>query len=527
MIFNNFISYKNWLNENINDDVIVLFPGSFKPMHAAHVKLIDRYAQHPDVKEVRVLVGPGIRNGISQKEALEIANLLLDSYDNVKVEASSYPSPILTAYKFIETAPPGTYAMASSEKDEGARGYQRVVDFVNHHQPGGKYHSKMPDGVNVIELQVNIKPVLYVGRTDEYDNTPISASILRQDILNDNYINFRTNYPSYDEKTIKTIWDMSQMVITESYKLFEGGNIFEGTGPIKKEHIEPTVQKFKQRISSIFPNVDFTFKLLGSAGKKDISGDIDLALSENVLFDENDNLKFDDWNVDPDTFKNLYEQARKRARTATEKQTKFNVFVKLIAEQLINDDLISSDVKKSGAGTLFCSFPQYDNASKELPQRVQIDINIGNINWLEFSYYSEVYQGNVKGLHRTQLMVALFANKHKTFRHGTGVYDLDAGEYLAKTPDEAVDLLNELYNFKTKKLNRDIISNFFKLHDFLKQNLSKEELHNIYDIYLKILDSTRCDVPDDLQEYWIENKERLNLKGAFLPEDSNLYKYVQ
>ena len=34
--------------------------------------------------------------------------------------------------------------------------------------------------------------------------------------MNDDYNNFRTNYPGYDEDTIKAIWDTTQMVITET-----------------------------------------------------------------------------------------------------------------------------------------------------------------------------------------------------------------------------------------------------------------------------------------------------------------------
>ena len=40
--------------------------------------------------------------------------------------------------------------------------------------------------------------------------------------------------------------------------------------------------------------------------------------------------------------------------------------------------------------------------------------------------------------------------------------------------------------------------------------------------YLKILDSTRTDIPENLQQYWIDNQERLGLKGKFLPDVSNL-----
>ena len=56
-------------------------------------------------------------------------------------------------------------------------------------------------------------------------------------------------------------------------------------------------------------------------------------------------------------------------------------------------------------------------------------------------------------------------------------------------------------------------------------NVSPEEYNAIMDRYLKILDSTRADIPDNLQQYWIDNQSRLVLKGKFLPDTSNLVKY--
>lgn len=524
-----FINFIDWLNENNNDEEItVLIPGSFKILHAGHIILMRRYANYPNVKEVIVLIGSGIRNGITQKTAKKVAELLLKYDEKIKVKLSEYPSPITTIYKYIETAKPGTYAMGAAEKDEGARGYQRVLDFVKGHSEGGKYFHLKPQGVNVIELKVDSSPLLYKGRTDEYDGEPISGKILRQDILNDDYNNFRTNYPRYDENIIQEIWGMTQLVIKESLNegfLFEGGNVFEGTGPIPKENIEPTLIKFKQTLNKFFPKVKFDFELLGSAGKKAISGDIDLALSEKTIFDDNEEVKYEDWNIDPRDFEMMYNQIRKRAKRSSEKQSKLRAVIQLIGVQLLKDPELSSDTKGSGSGTLFCSFPQYNKKGAKQKLRVQIDINIGDLHWLKFSYHSETYESNVKGLHRTQLMVALFKNKERTFRHGSGVVNLDTEEYEARTPEEALDLLNNLYGFKTPKLDENIIGNFFKLHKFLIDHISEEELNNIYDIYLKILDSTRADIPEDIQYYWIANQDRLGLRGAFLPEDSKLNHY--
>jgi hypothetical protein len=182
-------------------------------MHIGHVDLVRRYATHPDVKEVKVLIGPGVRNGITQKESLQIAKELLKPFKNVSVESVTYPSPILTAYKYMENAKPGAYAMAGVKKGKDDEDYKRVLKFVKDFQPDGKYYNTLPEGVEVLELPVNTEPIYYEGRTDENDGKPISASILRQDVMNDDYNNFRTNYPGYDEDTIMKIYKTTQMVI--------------------------------------------------------------------------------------------------------------------------------------------------------------------------------------------------------------------------------------------------------------------------------------------------------------------------
>lgn len=82
--------------------------------------------------------------------------------------------------------------------------------------------------------------------------------------------------------------------------------------------------------------------------------------------------------------------------------------------------------------------------------------------------------------------------------------------------------MNSLYSIQ---LDRATISDYFQLIEELEKGLEPQELHKIYDRYLKILDSTRADIPEDLQGYWIQNQERLGLRGKFLPDDSNLTKY--
>lgn len=214
-----FKGYKSWLNESAEDSgVTVLYPGGFKPMTGGHVDLIKKYAENPDVKEVRVLIGPGVRDGITQEKAFVIADRLVGQMPKVRVEAVKWPSPVLTAYKIVEEAPSGTYALAASSKElENA---QRIQKFVDQHALGGKFHR---EDVNVVELPVDISPTEFYGRDDEHEGQPISASILRDDIVNDDLDNFTVGYPGIDPEDIDFVWgELAETIMNEA--VFMGGS---------------------------------------------------------------------------------------------------------------------------------------------------------------------------------------------------------------------------------------------------------------------------------------------------------------
>lgn len=303
----------------------------------------------------------------------------------------------------------------------------------------------------------------------------------------------------------------------KSIFLLEGGNVWDNSAPIKKEYIKPTLEKFKAEFSRIFPVATKHFDsviTLGSVGKKDVSGDIDLAIDEAAFKD------VDDWKLDPAYLTELFAKFKKRSRSATDTQIMKRAVIVAISE-IVNKEskIIETDTKSSGSGTLFCQFPQFDENGKETDLSVQIDINVGDIDWLRFAYYSDSYKGNVKGLHRTQLMLSLFSYKDHTFSHNYGVKNKESQEIAAKNPEEAVNLLNDMYGFN---ISEKILQNYFDLQEFLKKNLKLEDLHAVWNTYLKILDSTRCDIPEDLQAYWVEYQDELGLTGKFLPNNSNL-----
>lgn len=299
-----------------------------------------------------------------------------------------------------------------------------------------------------------------------------------------------------------------------------GGNVFGNTAPIKREDIRPTLKEFLRQFKQIFPKAESHFsqmKTIGSVGKKDVSGDIDLVLAGSSFDDIND------WGLDREHVLQLFQGFKKRARTASDEQLMRRAVVVAVAEIIQNSDTdIVPDMKGAGSGQLFLMAPQFNEAGERIGTSVQIDINIGDVDWLEFSHYSAVYKGNVKGLHRTQLLVAMFSHGGYTFSHANGVKDKQTGEVVATTPQQAIEVLNKRYGLN---LTKDSVANYFDIMKTLRSNVSQDDLNGIFDTYLRILDKTRADIPEDLQQYWIDNQQRLDLTGKFLPDDSNLVKY--
>ena len=259
------------------ENITVLYPGSFKIMHGGHLSLIRKYASDPRVKIVKVLVGSGIRNGIDQDLAVDIAEILTSSINNVDVVKTQHASPILASYKYIEDAKPGVYCLAASTKDDD---YKRVEEFVEHHKPEGKYLT--PEGVSVVELLVDVEPTLFKNRWDEYKNKPISASVLRNDVINKDLKNFKTGYPIYEKSDI-------------IYGLLEGKVVKDGKNAIKtsrsltEKELFDTYRELLNRLIDILGVKQNHVTPLGSFGKKPLNqkyGDLDIAVKTNLTFED-------------------------------------------------------------------------------------------------------------------------------------------------------------------------------------------------------------------------------------------------
>ena len=181
----------------------ILFPGGFKPLTGAHLALAQRYAEDPAVDQVILLIGPTEREGISRNKTIELFNLL-NSDPNIEIQATEFNSPITAAYEYLFALPKdatGRYAMAASTKGND---YVRAKDFVpnvdKYATIGDKKGRTIPSGIDAIELNVNVDPLTY------NNGEPISATIVRQSIQDNDYDTFRLSYPQFEDALVKNAW---------------------------------------------------------------------------------------------------------------------------------------------------------------------------------------------------------------------------------------------------------------------------------------------------------------------------------
>jgi hypothetical protein len=292
--------------------------------------------------------------------------------------------------------------------------------------------------------------------------------------------------------------------------IFEGGNVFKNTEfdtqNIVLDNVAPTIKQLVNDLGKIFPNKKSTFNLLndksnwlGSTGRKPQSGDVDIAYSSEYFF-KNGKADTEGWGINTEEYNALYEKYRKSARTATDEQVQLKSLIQSIVNRINSSgtDLYADD-KASGAGSLHLSYPQYDLSGKKLESRSQIDLDIGDMDWLKFRFNSELPEDNpqIKGLHRGQLMLAMFAATGYTFKSGKGFIRKETGEIIADKPQGALEVFNQEYKSK-QPLTLDIINNYNKLMDYIKNNLKPEDKNKTLDMFKEALRRAGAYVPDNI-----------------------------
>ena len=277
-----------------------------------------------------------------------------------------------------------------------------------------------------------------------------------------------------------------------------GGNIFKDKATsISIDNIKPTIDAYKQRLGEIFPlkaqSLTF-FEPVGSAGKKSVSGDLDLAIDSTHIVRSFLESEIQMWGLDYDEWYEKYRKIHKRARSATYDMCKMRALLIMIAEKL-QDSGIDAEVKKTTAGNIFTCFPQYNPDGQPTGDYIQIDWMVGDIDWLRWAYYSHGEEG-LKGLHRTQFIVACFSSLGMTFNHFSGIKTKGETEWEITDPDEAVNQLSKKFG----DISIDQTETFRKLHSWLLSNASKDAYLDIATRYSKIIKLAKAELPDEIKQ---------------------------
>ena len=191
------------------DQVTVLLPGGFKPPHAGHLGLANKFASRSDVKKVIVMVGPTERDGINRQQSVAIWNLLPK---NPKVEVVAVPddNPMNAAFGYVFNLPKEStdrVALGASAKspEDAKRSKIFAAAIERYKTKPTKDGLSAPKGVQVVDM-TDDTPSNYAGRTDDKNGQSISASTLRQDLANNDFNNFKTNYPGIKPAVVKNIY---------------------------------------------------------------------------------------------------------------------------------------------------------------------------------------------------------------------------------------------------------------------------------------------------------------------------------
>lgn len=273
-------------------------------------------------------------------------------------------------------------------------------------------------------------------------------------------------------------------VITPVYKkaLMEGGHGVAGVGAIHISEIEPTLKKLGQSL-----NLDLMSNALGSVGKKEYSGDIDVAL-----------------NIAPEEKEEFIEKLK----------TNPNV------KEVQLSSVIMTKVK----------IENYDPAKDGRQPRtgyVQVDFMPGDPDWLKTYYHSpREEESKYKGAHRTILIAIIAAvyqqnNSPETTEDGR---PLKSERWMFSPRDGLVRIIRTPVpkakgDGYTKKNNNEIIGGPYKTADEIAKqlNLGGAEALNSFESLMAAVRSNYT--PDDVEKVIDAARHNKELAGHGTPEE--------
>jgi hypothetical protein len=178
--------------------------------------------------------------------------------------------------------------------------------------------------------------------------------------------------------------------------LFEGGNVFKtaegqpATTRISRENVMPTVQWLEK-----LTGLNLVDNMLGSTGRKETSGDLDLGIDETKITKD------------------------------------------VLIQQLLKRGIKAEDIRKSG-DSVHVKTPILGDTSNGF---VQTDFMFGDPEFQKFALNTG--ESDYKGVHRAILLASIAKAQGMKWSYKNGLVDRDSNEIITKNPQEiAQNLIN-------------------------------------------------------------------------------------
>ena len=176
--------------------------------------------------------------------------------------------------------------------------------------------------------------------------------------------------------------------------LFEGGNVFKtaeghpATTRISRENVVPTVQWLEE-----LTGLNLQDNMLGSTGRKETSGDLDLGVDETKITKD------------------------------------------ILIQQLLRKGVKAEDIRKSG-DSVHLKTPILGDASNGF---VQTDFMFGDTEFQKFALNTG--ESDYKGVHRAILLASIAKAQGMKWSYKNGLMDRETNEIITKNPAEIAQKL--------------------------------------------------------------------------------------
>ena len=277
------------------------------------------------------------------------------------------------------------------------------------------------------------------------------------------------------------LFELTQFKTTRPEILSEGGSM-PGVGAIHIDEINPTLIPLEKELG-----IDLRNNTLGSVGKREFSGDIDVALK-----------------IDADKIPEFVERLKKSSQIM----------------DIAKSSVIMTKVK-------IANFDETKEDGRPRTGYVQVDFMPGDPDWLKTYYHSpNEKDSQYKGVYRN-LMIASIAGEYKVENSEETIDDgrpLQSKRFMFSPRDGLVRVLRRPVPAKsgngyTKKNNNKIIAGPWKSADDIAKNLgldNGEDLYS-YETLVKVIKKNLS--PEDQKNIFTAFTRNNTIQGMGIPPD--------